>query len=291
MKTSTKIILCVGLILYGFFLFAAMTFYRLPADEILNGALDKMTHGKITLSAEKSSSSLWKGHYLEDLTWTIDSHGSLVVERMKSLTLSPNFLRLFQGYAAINMKGELAKGRFIGNAGFSLLRGLKKTCAVLEASGIELENLAFLRPVAQRDITGKLKGRVEVNGDLNDFRKINGQGTITVENGALGIKAGGFGFKTIPFAKVFFPFKVKSGLTDLKGSKISGPLFEGDIEGQIKIQNDFRTSPIEMQARIVPASSSHGGQAGKSPTRGGPIVIELHGTIGNPLISWTGVFP
>lgn len=292
MKISTKIILLIGLIVYGLVLFLALTFYRLPADKILSGTLDRMTHGKILLSVEKRSSSLWKGHLLEGLTWTIASGTSEVVESMESLTLSPNLLRLFQGYVPINMKGVIAKGSFEASVGISMLRGLRKGYASLEALGIELENLAVLNRLAQREIKGKLKGQAELYGNLNDLMRTNGQGIIVVEDGAVDIKADVFGLRTLPFTKLTLPLIVKDGVTDLKGGEIRGPVFGGEFEGQIKLHHDFQASPIQVKARITPGQSSHDGQAGKSPVRGArPIVIELRGTIGSPIISWTGALP
>ena len=95
MKRSTKIILWTGFLLYGLALFSVLTLYRLPADKILAKVLEAVTHGQVFVSAQRMSRSLWKGYRLEDLTWTVDSGGALISERMESLTLSPGFLKLF----------------------------------------------------------------------------------------------------------------------------------------------------------------------------------------------------
>jgi type II secretion system protein N len=292
MKTRTKIILWGGLFIYGLFLLLALTFYRLPADEILSAAIDRMTHGKILVSVEKRSSSLWRGHHLEGLTWTIYSGSSVIVEPMESLTMSPSLLRLFQGYVPINMKGVLAKGSFKLSAGISMIRGRNKGYVKLVASGIQLENLAVISSLAQREITGKLSGQADLYGVLNDFNSINGQGTIIVENGAVDIKADAFGLRTLPFQKITLPLTIKNGISDLKSGRIISPLFGGDLEGQIKLHQDFQDAPLQVKARIRPGPASHEGQAGKSPARRDrAFVIELQGTIGKPLISWTGDIP
>jgi type II secretion system protein N len=291
MKTHTKIILWVGLFVYGLLLFLALTFYRLPADEILSGVLNRMTHGKILLSAEKRSSSLWKGHQLENLTWTIDSGGSVILEPMESLSLSLNVLRFFQGYAPINMKGVLARGSFKASVGISLLRGLNKGYARIEASGIQLEDLAVLNSLAQREIQGKLRGRFDFSGTLNDLRKITGQGIILVENGAVDVNADALGLQTLPFQSLTLPLSIKNGVADLRGGEIKSPLLGGDLEGQIKLHENLQASPLQVKARVRPGSPGQDGQATKSPGQAGrPIIIELQGTIGRPLISWPGDF-
>ena len=157
-ENANQVILWLGLIVYGLGLFAALTFYRLPADRILSRAVEGMSDGKILVSVEKISSSIWKGHHLENLTWTIQSEDFVAVEPMAHLTLSPGFLRLLQGYVPLCLKGALAGGSFEISMGISMLRGLNKGYANIEAAGIRLEDLKGLRLFAQREIKGKVTG-------------------------------------------------------------------------------------------------------------------------------------
>jgi len=291
MKTSTRIILWVGIIVYGLALFFALTFYRLPADKILSRTVERVTDGKMLLSVGKTSSSLWKGHHLEDITWTLQSGDFVVVERMSSLILSPSFLRILQGYVPVRLKGALAKGTFQMSAGISIFRGLNKGYANIEAAGIQLGELRALSLFAQRQIKGKLGVQADLHGALNDLRKINGQGTFVVEDGAVDIKADGFGMKTLTFAKLTFPLFLENGAADLKGGEITGPLFAGDFEGQIRLHQDLKASPLQVKARIRPGPSFQDEQAGNLPVQGDrPMVIHLQGTLAKPVISWTGAF-
>jgi type II secretion system protein N len=291
MKTSTRIILWVGIIVYGLALFFALTFYRLPAERILTETVERVSDGKMLLSVGKASSSVWKGHHLEDLTWTLHSGDSVVVERMSSLILSTSFLRILQGYVPVRLKGALAKGSFQISAGISMFRGLNKGFANIEAAGIELGELGALSLFAQRQIKGKLRGQADLHGSLKDLRKIHGQGTFFVEDGAVELKAEGFGIKTLSFAKLTLPLFVKDAVADLKGGEIAGPLFAGDFEGQIRLQQNLQASPVQVKARIRPAPSFQDKQAGKLPPGGDrPMVIQLQGTLARPVISWTGAF-
>jgi type II secretion system protein N len=292
MKTGAKITFSVGLFVYGLFLFSALTFYRLPADEILSAAINRATHGEILVTAEKSSSSLWKGHHLQNLKWTIDTGSSPVVEPMESLTLSPNLFRLFQGYLPINLRGVLAKGSFQGSAGISIFRGLNRSYASLEAHGIQLENLAVINSLAQREIKGKLRGKAHLYGTLKDPARINGRGTIIVEDGAMDMRADAFGLQTLPFEEITLPITVKNGIADLNGGEIKSPLFGGDLEGQVRLHQDFLASQLHLTARIRPGPSTQDGRTAGAPGRGSRVfVIELKGTIGKPLISWSGDIP
>jgi type II secretion system protein N len=292
MKTRTKIMFGAGLLFYGLILFVALTFYRLPVEEILSGAINRMTHGKVFLTAEKRSFSLWKGHRLERLTWTIYAGNSVVTEPMESLTLSPNLFRLFQGYVPVNMKGVLPEGSFKLSVGVSPLRGMSKGYATIETEGIQLETLSILKSLAQREIRGKLMGRFDFYGDLNDLARADGQGTVTIEDGALDVKADALGLHTLPFQRLVIPLTFKNGVADLRDGEIRSPLMTGDLEGQISLHQDLEASPLQLKARIRPGPPPPEGQAVRSPVRGRrPLVIELQGTLGSPLISWTGDLP
>ena len=292
MKTSSRIILWVGLVVYGLALFSALTFYRLPADKILSGIVERMTGGDVIVSAGKLSSAPWKGHRLEDLTWTIRSGDSVLVERMEHLTLSPNFLRLFQGYVPFALKGAMAKGTFQVSAGISMIPGLHNGYAKIRLTGIHLGDVEALSVLAQRKIKGRLTAQADLNGTFKDLTKLNGRGAFMVEDGAVDILGDGLGIRNFPFARITLPFSVGNGVLDLKGGEIVGPLFGGNLEGQIRLHHDLQASPLQIKAAIIPGGFPSDGQTRETALRGaGPIVIELQGTIGTPLISWSGASP
>ena len=291
MKTRTRVILWLGLIVYALGLFAALTFYRLPADRILSKAVERMSDERIRISVGNMSSSIWKGHRLENLTWTIQSEDFVVVEPMAHLTLSPAYLKLLQGYIPLCLKGALAGGSVEISMGISMLRGLNKGYANIKAEGIRLENLEALRLLAQREIKGKVTGRASLSGSLHDPSKISGQGTFTVQDGALDMKTEVFGIKTLPFAKATLPFSIRDGAAEINQGEIAGPLFEGNFEGRIRLHPDLQASTLQVVATIRPGLSLQEGRAGSLPALGArPIVIQLQGTVAAPVISWTGAF-
>lgn len=287
MRKRQTVMLWVGFIVYGLVLFAVLTFYRLPADKILSKAVEKATGGKVSVSAERMSSSLWKGFYFENLTWTGQSGSAVFAEKMESLTLSPRYLGLLRGYLPVKMKGVLAKGTFQAGAGVSMIHGLSKGYATLKAQGIDLGALAAVDRIAQREIKGKLTAQADFTGPLNDLRKLNGQATILVEDGTIDTKMDALGFRTIPFEKLSLPLSVRNGTADLKGGRVAGPLLTGDLEGQIRLLQTLRLSTLQITATVRPGSSLAG--KGQVPVKGDrPFVIRLQGTIGRPLFNLAG---
>jgi type II secretion system protein N len=289
MSQRHKIMLWTGIVVYGLVLFAVLTFYRLPADKILSKALETATQGKVFVSAEKVSSSLWKGYRLENLTWTVQSGSAVVSDRMESLTLSPRYLGLLQGYLPVQMEGVMAKGTFQASAGVSMIHGLSKGYASLKALGIDLGALATVDGVLQREIKGKLTAQADFYGPLNELRKLNGQATILVVDGTVDTRVDSLGFRTIPFEKLSLPFTVRNGVASLKGGQLIGPVLAGELEGQIRLLQNLQVSPLQITATMRPGPSLTGEKGGSLPMTGDkPFVIQLQGTIGKPLFSLAG---
>ncbi len=292
MKRSNRIILWVGFFLYGLALFSLFTFYRLPADKILERVVETVTRGQVFVSAQRMSASLWEGYRLEGLTWTIESGNTSISDRMKALSLSPNLLELFLGYLSIDAEGVLAGGAVHVGAGLSLIHGVDKGYASLKAEGIRIEDLATLNLLMQRQVKGKLRGEADVIGPLNDLRKVSGKGVIFVEDGSLETRLDFLGLKTIPFKKLSLPLTIRNGVATLKGSQIVGPLLTGDLHGWIKLQPDFRASPLQMTATIRRGPSFADGQTGAVLiAKDRPLVVQLQGTLSKPLFSLAGGSP
>jgi type II secretion system protein N len=289
MKTSHKIMLWLGFILYGMVLFALLTLYRMPADKLLSKALETVSQGKVSVSPQRTSFTPWRGYRFEDLTWTVQSGGAAVSDRMESLVLSPGFLGLLKGSLPVDMEGVVAKGTFQLSAGVSMLRGLSKGYANLKATGIQLGDLATVNQIAQRQIKGRLTGQVDLYGPLNELKKLNGQANLLVEEGAVDARVDAFGFRTIAFEKLLLPLTVKNGVASLKGGLMVGPVLAGEFEGQVRLLQNLQDSPLQVTATLRPGPSLRHDKGGDLPAKGDkPFVIQLGGTIGKPLFTLAG---
>ena len=289
MKKRHKIILWLGFIVYGLVLFALLTFYRLPAEKILTKAVESATGGKVFVSSKKVSASLWNGYRFEDLTWTVQSGSGVVSDRMESLTLSPGYLGLLRGYLPVEIEGAVAKGTFQVSAGVSVIRGLGKGYARFKALGINLGDLATVNQTAQREIKGKLTAIADFYGPLDELRKLNGQGSILIEDGSVDTRVDAFGLRTIPFETLSLPLTVRNGVAGIKDGRLVGPVFTGSLEGQIRLLQNLQASPIQITASMRPGPSLKGGGGGNLPLPGNtPVIIRLEGTIGKPLFTLAG---
>jgi len=286
MKTSHKIILFLGFIVYGLVLFTILSFYRLPADKVLSKAVETATKGKVSVTAEKASASLWKGYRFENVIWTVQSESAIVSDRMETLSLSPGFLGLLHFYLPFEMEGSIAKGIFQLKAGISIFRGLGKGYGDIRAFGIDLADLALVNQIAQREIKGRLTGTAEFHGPLNQPSKVNGEASILVEDGALDTRMGALGFGSIPFEELSLLLSVRNGVASIRGGQLVGPVFTGELEGQIRLLQNLEVSPIQITATMRPGSSSAGKRGGGVSDK--PFVIQFGGTVGKPTFTLAG---
>ena len=118
-----------------------------------------------------------------------------------------------------------------------------------------------------------------------------GKGAIFVEDGSVETRLDLLGLKSISFAKLMLPLTIRNGVATLKGGQIMGPLLTGDFEGQIRLQQDFRASPLQMKATIRPGPSFSDEQTGGPLiAKDQPLVVQLQGTLSKPLFSLAGGF-
>ena len=226
---------------------------------------------------------------MENLIWAMQSATGVVSAKMDSLTLSPRFLGLLKGYLSMEFDGILFKGSFHLDTGVSMIRGLSEGYARLKALGISLDDLAIMNQIFQREIRGKLTGLAEFYGPLNEPKKITGQTTILIEDGAVDTRLEALGLKTIPFERLSLPLTVRNGVAGIKDGQLAGPVLTGVLEGQIRLLQNLQVSPIQITASMRPGPSLTGEKGSNLPATGDkPFFIRLDGTIGKPLFSLGG---
>ena len=126
-------------------------------------------------------------------------------------------------------------------------------------------------------------------GPLDELRKLNGQGSILIEDGSVDTRVDAFGLRTIPFERLSLPLTVRNGVAGIKDGRLVGPVFTGSLEGQIRLLQNLQASPIQITASMRPGPSLKGGGGGNLPLPGNtPVIIRLEGTIGKPLFTLAG---
>jgi type II secretion system protein N len=288
MTRLTKTFFWTGLGIYGLLLFLLFTFYRLPADRVLENALTRFTDTQTRVSAESVSFSLPLSYALERIACEAYWPQGKSKDRMDSLSFGPEWSRVFSG--SLPLKGEaiFAQGRLEARLGVPLFsRGY------LDAKGyaVHLDELSFVQLLLDRRVTGMGEGELRLIGDVRFPADLNGRGFLRVTDGSVESKLPLAGLRTIPFQSVSASLIVQRGLLYVNDGKIEGPGVSGTFSGEVKLNNRLSESLLKLTAHLVPGPMMNENEFARQflaslADEGEPITLYLGGTLGSPSIRW-----
>jgi len=290
MKLDRKKIFWAGLAVYAAILFLLLTFYRLPADQLIAAITAHATQGRLNIEAQKIAPILPAGYRLEDVSCIVQIGETSARDRLKTLTLRPDFLRLLAGYLPVRFACAFQRGQLNGKTGASLFRGPRKGYFTIDASEVYLEDFNILRSLSRRALKGRLKAGVTIEGDMTDPSQLTGEGRILCEQGSIGTKLSIPGLEAVPFDALALAFTAENGKVTLKESDMRGPMFSGSLAGEIRLAKKITRSQLMIEARLTPGPLLQNNEMTSqflAKSRKGPVIITVKGTLGRPSISWS----
>jgi type II secretion system protein N len=288
---NRRVMFKVGLAIYAMVLFLLMTFYRLPPEKIFGTIASKVTRGQLLFAAERVFSSFPPGYRLEGISYGLSLGDAVAKDRIESLNLRPVYGSLFLGYLPVRFRGILPHGTIDGETGISMTRGAQRGYLALNASEVQLEDFRILRSLTDRNIKGKLDADIKMNGNLTEPSEMNGAGRFLVEKGSIDTRLDVAGLKTVPFENIKSSFTIKDGVITLNNTEMDGPMFSGNLSGEIRLQKDLAASLLNVTARMIPGALLEGNPLASqflAKIRKGkdPVVLKLEGSLGRPSVTW-----
>jgi type II secretion system protein N len=290
MSRGRKKWLTICFIAFAGVLFTAMTLYRLPAEKLIQEGLFRLTDGRVAITAESISPFFPVGYRLKNVEYRTVLGSESSKDRVKLLDISPEYWNLVRGYFPVAIKGDLVRGSFELRTGVSMWRGSKDTYVNLKTSEAYLEDFNVLRLFSGRDLKGKIRGEVNLRGNMQDL-KIDGDGHILLEEGAVETHLDQLGINDLLFKSMNILFSVKEGLVSVRESEMVGPVFSATFSGRIKLTKPLGRTLLNLTARIKPGPGLAGNErAGRLMGALGPgsepLVVKLGGTLHQPFVSW-----
>ncbi len=290
MGPSKRKWMTICLTAYAMVLFTAMTLYRLPTKKLIQEGLLQLTDGQVIMTVGSISPSFPLGYRLDNVEYRTVLGGEFAKDRIKLLYISPEYLNLMMGYFPLVMKGVLPRGSLEIRTGVSMWKGSKDSYVSLKTSGVYLEDFNVLRLFSGRSLKGKVKAEVNLRGNMQDL-KIDGDGHILLQDGALESRLGQLGVNDIPFKSWNMLFSIKEGVVSIKKSEMVGPVFSGTFFGEMKLKKPLSRTLLELTARIKPgpdlAANKQAGSFMAALSAGREfLVIKLGGTLQQPSVSW-----
>jgi type II secretion system protein N len=205
------------------------------------------------------------------------------------LNLKPDYNNLLNGYIPFNFQGELPFGEFKGQIGFSFRSGLKDSFIFLDSNALDLGGFEAIPVLLKRDLNGKMTGSIRVHGNLNNIFQCNGNGFMSLANGAIGTRLGFPGLEKIPFDRMEFEFTLDQGLVNIKKATIQGAMFSGDFNGHVKLKDALDKSRVSVDGTVKPGKEIRdnpffGRLIGKALKGKDTIPLQVRGTLRAPKI-------
>jgi type II secretion system protein N len=289
MKLDQKKIFWAGLAVYAVILFLFLTFSRLPADQVIAATTARASQGRLNIEAARAVPILPAGYRLEDVSCVVQLGEISARDRLKSLTLRPDLLRLLAGYLPVRFTCALQRGHLDGKAGASLFVGPRKGYLTIDASEVHLEDLNILQSLSRRDLTGRLKAGVTIEGHMTDPSRLTGEGRILWEQGSIGTRLSIPGMEAVPFDVLTLAFSAENGKVTLRESDMKGPMFSGSLAGEIRLARKITRSQLMIEAKLTPGPLLQNNEMASqflAKSRKGPLIITVKGTLERPSISW-----
>lgn len=288
MTRLTKTLFWAGLGIYGLLIFLLFTFYRLPADRVLENLVARFTETPVRVSAERVSFSLPLSYALERIACEAYWPQGKSKDRMESLSFGTEWSRIFSGSLPLKGEAVFAQGRLEARLGVPVLnRGY------LDAKGyaIALEELSFLQLLLDRRVTGKGEGDLRLIGDVRFPSDLNGRGFLRVTDGSVESKLPLAGLRLIPFRSISASLVLQKGLLYVNEGTIEGPGVSGTFSGQVKLNDRLSESLLKLTAQLRPGPMMNENEFARQflaslAEEGEPIILYLGGTLGSPLIRW-----
>jgi type II secretion system protein N len=275
---------------YAVVLFIAMTLYRLPAEKLIQRGLLRVTDGHVTMTVGSISPSFPLGYRLRNIEYHTVLGGEFSKDRIKLLYIFPEYSNLMMGYFPLLIRGVLSRGSFEIRTGISMWKGSEDSYMSLKTSEAYLEDFNFLRLLSGRGIRGKIRADVNLRGNAQDL-KIDGEGNLVSEEGALESRLDQLGVNEIVFKSLKVFFSMRDGLLSLKEGQMIGPLFSGTFSGEMKLRKPLGMTLLRLTARMKAEPGLAGNEQAErlvGALGGGSkaLTIKLGGTLRQPSVSW-----
>lgn len=189
-----------------------------------------------------------------------------------SLTVSPGWLSLFRGRAALAVAVESYGGKLRGDLEFTNAFSLKGPFLV-EANfrEIRIEKCGWLRDAMARQITGTLRGAVSFKGGSDPATGNSGNFDFTLTNGTYALLESFFGFEKLDYSKVDAKISFRNGALKITGLTFTGEKLRCTLKGNILLADDLRDSQLDLSGTIdIPVQNNK------------RVNLTIGGTLGNP---------
>ena len=158
----------------------------------------------------------------------------------------------------------------------------------LRGQGLRLDDQTDISALLNRQLSGKITGDLEFQGDLGDILNSTGGGKLQLEEGSCPIDSPYLTTKVLEGLEIFAAFTLSDGILTIKTCQFKGAGFEGSLNGEVKLQPRLPDSTLKLEGKsqidpgMVNLPPDKRRVAAAFLDRGNPLPFKVRGTIEVP---------
>ena len=263
----------IGYPLAGIAMLLAFLYLRFPGEAVTDyvKAAVAAQYPGATLSIDTVRPSFPPGLALSNITVGLRNRPDPIL-RVDDLTVRPGGLALLRGRLAILAAAAGYGGEVRGKVEFSRLFSFQgPLTAAVDIRDVRVDKWAWLRELFVRQVTGTLKGAINLTGTAEALK--NGTGTVdfTLTNGTYPLQEPFLGLDKIDYSRVEGKASFRNGALKVTQLTLTGEKLRCSLKGNILLADDFQASKLDLNGTI------------ELPLLGNKrVTLTIGGTIGNP---------
>jgi len=248
-------------------------YLRFPGEAVMDylKAAVAAQYPGATLSIDTIRPSFPPGFALSNITVGLRNRPDPTL-RVDDLTVRPGGLALLRGRLAILAAAAGYGGEVRGKVEFSRLFSFQgPLTAAVDIRDVRVDKWAWLRELFVRQVTGTLKGAINLTGTAEALK--NGTGTVdfTLTNGTYPLQEPFLGLDKIDYSRVEGKGSFRNGALKVTQLTLTGDKLRCSLKGNILLADDFQASKLDLNGTI------------ELPLLGNKrVTLTIGGTIGNP---------
>ncbi len=216
----------------------------------------------------------------------------------RDLSVRPEIRRVLSGEPAFRFSGLAYGGGISGRLASVEDSGRANVNLVMDLSGLQLGELEHVRRLLGREVTGRLSGEIDYQGDRGGD-PLQGRAEARLVLAGVSLE-----YLELPPIVRLEPVRLdevravallEGGEVILEKAELDGPQFKASLSGVIEIQEPLLQSILDLKGEVKPSSEffKGSGQASqamelvKEQMRGkrkGSVSFSVSGTLGDPVV-------
>jgi type II secretion system protein N len=243
----------IGYGLFTLIVLAAIVYLRFPANFLERYAVSRITENRpdllVTLADAKPQFP--PGVRLDHLVIRFLDKGSATVE-FERIFAAAALTRLLVGRLALSVDARAYGGNIRGDVAFTdRFSSSGPIRADMKFEEINLGRCSYAKALSGRQIEGRLSGTLFYEGRLEEA--INGRGRleITLRDGFIRFLSPFFGLDKLDFSRADGEAALENRTLKIRNLQLAGKDFQGNLSGQIFLENDFQKSRLDMKGTLT----------------------------------------